>query len=52
MASKGEGPQENLEKVRVLRIPRGDGVVTHSVLWGIRLLLLVENDRQLMFDIS
>ena len=51
-ASKGEGPQENLQKVQLLWICRGVGVVTQRVFRGIRLLLLVENDSQLMFDIS
>jgi hypothetical protein len=32
---KGEGPRENLEKVRVLRIPRGVGVVPSRVFWGV-----------------
>ena len=35
MASKGEGPQENLQKVRVLRILTGVGVVPSRVLWGV-----------------
>ena len=49
---KGEGPLENWEKVQVLWIHRGAGVVPSSVLWGIGLPLPVENDRQWMFDIS
>ena len=31
-ASKGEGPQENLQKVQLLRICRGVGVVTSRVI--------------------
>ena len=39
-ASKGEGPQENLQKVQLLRIHRGVGVVPSRVIqdeyqtWG------------------
>ena len=51
-ASKGEGSWENLQKVQLLQICRGAGVFTQRVFRGIRLLLLVENDSQLMFDIS
>ena len=44
-ASKGEGPQENLQKVQLLRIHRGVGVVPSRVVqdeyrtWG------AQNDR-------
>ena len=32
---KGEGPRENLQKVRVLRIPRGVGVVPSRLFRGV-----------------
>ena len=49
--SPGEGPS-GAKKVRVLWIARGVVLFTQRVFRGIRLLLLVENDSQLMFDIS
>ena len=49
--SPGEGPS-GAKKVRVLRIARSVVLFAQRVFRGIRLLLLVENDRQLIFDIS
>ena len=49
---KGEGPRENWEKVQVLWICRGVGVVPSRVLWDEYRNKGVKNDHQMMPDIS
>ena len=49
---KGEGPRRNWEKVQVLWICRDVGVVPSRVLWDEYGNLGVQNDHQMMPDIS
>ena len=51
-ACKGEGPWEHLQKVQLLRICRGVGVVPSRVFWVEYRNWGAQNDSQMMPDIS
>ena len=51
-AGKGEGPRKNWEKVQVLWICRGVGVVPSRVIQDEYRIEGAQNDRQMIIDIS